>query len=190
MSQTFRHPEILEIARSAGKVTLEELSQHFGIAVQTIRRDLSELAASGHLERVHGGAVYPSDTVNLRYDKRQILSTHAKPAIAKVCAEEIPDNVSIFLKIGTSTEAVAEELVKHKNLMVVTNNMNVANILARNTNCEILVIGGQLRRADEGLVRNMAADTIRQFKFDIAVIGCSALDNKGDILDYDIKRSR
>ena len=68
--------------------------------------------------------------------------------------------------------------------------MNVANILARNTNCEILVIGGQLRRADGGLVRNMAADTIRQFKFDIAVIGCSALDNKGDILDYDIKRSR
>ena len=86
MSQTFRHPEILEIARSAGKVTLEELSQHFGIAVQTIRRDLSELAASGHLERVHGGGVYPSHTVNLRYDKRQILSTHAKPAIAKVCA--------------------------------------------------------------------------------------------------------
>ena len=59
MLQTLRHPEILEIARSAGKVTVEELSQHFGVAVQTICRDLSELAASGHLERVHGGAVYP-----------------------------------------------------------------------------------------------------------------------------------
>ena len=187
MLQTLRHPEILEIARSAGKVTVEKLSQRFGVAVQTIRRDLSDLAASGHLERVHGGAVYPSGTVNLGYDERRILNTHAKRAIAKVCADEIPDNVSIFLNIGTSTEAVAEELLQHKNLMVATNNMNVANILARNKNCKILVTGGQLRRADGGLVGNLAADIIRQFKFDIAVIGCSALDNEGDILDYDIQ---
>lgn len=62
--------------------------------------------------------------------------------------------------------------------------MNVANILALNTDCEILVTGGQLRRTDGGLVGNLAADTIRQFKFDIAVIGCSAFDNEGDILDY------
>mgnify|MGYP001199396063 CR=1 FL=1 len=187
MSQTFRHPEILKIARSAGKVTVEELSQHFGVAVQTIRRDLSDLAASGLLERVHGGAIYPSGTVNIGYNERRILNTDAKRAIAKACASDIPDNVSIFLNIGTSTEAVAEELIYHKNLMVVTNNMNVANILTRNTDCEILVTGGQLRRADGGLVGNLAADTIRKFKFDIAVIGCSALDNQGDILDYDIQ---
>ncbi len=186
MSQTFRHPEILEIARSVGKVTVEELSQHFGVAVQTIRRDLSDLAASGHLERVHGGAVYPSGTVNIGYDERRILNKDAKRAIAEACASNIPNNVSIFLNIGTSTEAVAEELLHHKNLMVVTNNMNVANILARNTDCEILVTGGKLRRADGGLVGNLATSTIRQFKFDIAVIGCSALDNEGDIMDYDI----
>lgn len=187
MSQTFRHPEILEIARTAGKVTVDELSQHFGVAVQTIRRDLSDLAASGHLERVHGGAVLPSGTVNIRYNERRTLNTEAKRAIAKACAAEVPDNVSIFLNIGTSTEAVAEELMQHKNLMVVTNNMNVANILAHNAECEVLVTGGQLRRADGGLVGNLAADTIRQFKFDIAVIGCSALDLEGDLLDYDIQ---
>ena len=73
--------------------------------------------------------------------------------------------------------------------MMVTNNMNVANILAHNAGCEVLVTGGQLRRADGGLVGNLAADTIRQFKFDIAVIGCSALDLEGDLLDYDIKKS-
>ena len=156
MSQTFRHPKILEIARSAGKVTQEELSQHFGVAVQTIRCNLSDLAASGHLEGVHGGAVYPSGTVNIGYHERRILNMHAKRAIAKVCAEEFPDNVSIFLNISTSTKAVAEELLQHRNLMVVTNNMNVANILAHNTNCEILVTGDQLRRADEGLVGILA----------------------------------
>lgn len=75
----------------------------------------------------------------------------------------------------------------HENLMVVTNNINVANILAGNRACEIIVTGGQLRRTDGGLVGNLAAETIRQFKFDLAVIGCSALDREGDLLDFDIQ---
>ncbi|WP_425100205.1 DeoR/GlpR family DNA-binding transcription regulator [Tropicibacter sp. S64] len=187
MSQTFRHPEILEIARREGKVTVDGLAQHFGVTLQTIRRDLTDLAEAGRLERVHGGAVLPSGTTNIGYEERRSLNPDAKRAIARVCAAEIPNDISLFLNIGTSTEAVAEELMNHKNLMVVTNNMNVANILVGNNDCEIIVTGGQLRRADGGLVGNLAAETIRQFKFDLAVIGCSALDREGDLLDFDIQ---
>lgn len=187
MSQAFRHPDILEIARTQGKVTVEGLASHFGVTLQTIRRDLSELAEAGQLERVHGGAVLPSGTTNIGYEERRLLNREAKRAIATACAAEIPHGASLFLNIGTSTEAVAEELLHHRGLMVVTNNMNVANILARNTDCDILVTGGQLRRSDGGLVGTLAAETIRQFKFDIAVIGCSALDSDGDLLDFDIQ---
>lgn len=187
MSQTFRHPEILEIARREGKVTVEGLAQHFGVTLQTIRRDLTDLAEAGRLERVHGGAVRPSGTTNIGYEERRSWNPDAKRAIARSCATMIPNDISLFLNIGTSTEAVAEELMQHQNLMVVTNNMNVANILAGNANCDIIVTGGQLRRADGGLVGNLAADTIRQFKFDLAVIGCSALDREGDLLDFDIQ---
>ena len=187
MSQTFRHPEILEIARRQGKVTVEGLAQHFGVTLQTIRRDLTDLADAGRLERVHGGAVLPSGTTNIGYEERRLLNANAKRAIARLCAAEIPNNISLFLNIGTSTEAVAQELLEHENLMVVTNNMNVANILAGNSDCEIIVTGGQLRRADGGLIGNLATETIRQFKFDLAVIGCSALDRDGDMLDFDIQ---
>jgi DeoR family glycerol-3-phosphate regulon repressor len=187
MSQTFRHPEILEIARREGKVTVEGLARHFDVTLQTIRRDLTDLADTGRLERVHGGAVLPSGTTNIGYEERRSLKSDAKRAIARACAREIPNGISLFINLGTSTEAVAQELLHHKNLMVVTNNMNVANILAANSDCEIFVTGGQLRRADGGLVGNLAAETIRQFKFDLAVIGCSALDIEGDILDFDIQ---
>ncbi len=187
MSQTFRHPEILEIVRRDGKVTVEGLASHFGVTLQTIRRDLTDLAEAGRLERVHGGAVLPSGTTNIGYEERRSLNPEAKRAIARACSAEIPDNISLFLNIGTSTEAVAEELLHHENLMVVTNNMNVANILANNPGCEIIVTGGLLRRSDGGLVGNLAAETIRQFKFDLAVIGCSALDRDGDLLDFDIQ---
>lgn len=187
MSQSFRLPEILDIARRDGKVTVEQLAEHFGVTHQTVRRDLTELAEAGRLERVHGGAMLPSGTTNIGYEDRRALNADAKHAIAQLCAAAIPESISVFLNIGTSTEAVARELLRHHDLMVATNNMNVANILADNPNCQVIVTGGMLRRSDGGLVGNLTSQTIHQFKFDLAVIGCSAVDQDGDVLDYDVQ---
>lgn len=187
MSQSFRQPEILDIARREGRVTVEGLAEHFGVTLQTIRRDLTDLAEAGRLDRVHGGAVLPSGTSNIGYEDRRSLNTEAKAAIARRCAADIPDDCALFLNIGTSTEAVAAELLNHRDLLVVTNNINVANTLAANPACTVIVAGGSLRRSDGGLVGPLTMETIRQFKFDIAVIGCSALDQDGDLLDYDIQ---
>ena len=187
MTQTIRQPEIVAIARRSGKVTVEALARHFGVTLQTIRRDLTELSAAGRLDRVHGGAVVPSGTSNIGYADRRGLNDAAKTAIAQACAAAIPDDASVFLNIGTSTEAVARALLRHRNLMVVTNNMNVATILIDNPDCQIIVAGGTLRRSDGGLVGTLTAQTIRQFKFDLAVIGCSAMDADGDLLDFDIQ---
>ena len=186
MSRTFRQPEILQIARRTGKVTVDGLAEHFDVTLQTIRRDLTELADAGELARVHGGAVLPSGTMNIGYEERRGLNDTAKLAIARACAAAIPADASIFLNIGTSTEAVARQLLAHRNIMVVTNNINVANILNANPDCEIIVTGGTLRRSDGGLVGSLTTQSIRQFKFDYAVIGCSALDLDGDLLDFDI----
>lgn len=187
MSQTFRHPEIIEIARTEGKVLVEDLAERFGVTVQTIRRDLTDLAEAGRLERVHGGAVMPSGVSNIGYEERRGLNEAAKHAMARICAQNIPDGASVFLNIGTSTEAVAHALLNHRDLMVITNNMNVANILVANKECEIVVTGGVLRRSDGGLIGNLTTRTIAQFKFDFAVIGCSALDEDGDLLDFDFQ---
>ena len=187
MSQSFRKPDILEIARAEGKVTVEGLAERFDVTVQTIRRDLTELANAGKLERVHGGAVLPSGVSNILYEERRRINEQAKSAIAQACAAAIPDDASVFLDIGTTTEAVARALMDHRDLMVVTNNINVATTLTANPEFEIIVAGGTLRRADNGLVGNLTARTIENFKFDIAVLGCSALDVDGDLLDFDIQ---
>lgn len=187
MSLSFRQSDILEIAKEDGRVTVEGLADRFQVTVQTIRRDLSDLAEAGMLDRVHGGAVLRSGVSNIGYEDRRALNHEVKTRIAERCAADIPDGSSLFLNIGTSTEAVARQLLHHKNLMVVTNNMNVATILAKNPDCEIVVTGGVLRRSDSGLVGNLAVSTIRQFKFDHAVIGCSALDVDGDLMDFDLQ---
>jgi DeoR family glycerol-3-phosphate regulon repressor len=187
MSQSFRQTDILDIARRDGKVTVDGLAEHFNVTLQTIRRDLTELAEASKLERVHGGAILPSGTTNIEYNERRILNDGAKADIARACVAHIPDGSSLFLNIGTSTEAVARALLQHSGLFVVTNNMNVADILIANADCEIVLTGGGLRRTDGGLVGALTIASIRQFKFDIAVIGCSAMDMDGDLLDFDIQ---
>ena len=187
MAQTLRKPEIINVARREGLVTVDDLALRFGVTPQTIRRDLTDLSEAGQLERVHGGAILPSTTTNIGYSERRQLNQAQKVDIARVCAKQIPNDCSVFLNIGTTTEAVAFELLHHQGLLVVTNNMNIANILSSSKAIEVIVTGGNLRRSDGGLVGDFAKATIRQLRFDYAVIGCSALREDGDILDFDVQ---
>ncbi|WP_283179795.1 DeoR/GlpR family DNA-binding transcription regulator [Gemmobacter sp. 24YEA27] len=190
MVLSIRQNQIVELARTEGRVVVEDLAHRFDVTLQTIRRDLTELAEAGLLDRVHGGAVPRMGMVNLGYEARRRLHSEAKAAIATACAAAIPDNSSLILNLGTTTEAVARALIHHSNITVITNNMNVANILAENPGCEIMVAGGALRRSDGGLVGELATQFIEQFKVDYAVIGTSALDLDGDLLDYDLAEVR
>lgn len=190
MALNIRQTEILEIARLEGRVVVEDLALRFDVTLQTIRRDLTELAEAGHLDRVHGGAVPRTGVSNIGYEARRRMNETAKTAIGKACAANIPDNSSMILNLGTTTEAVARELIHHRNITVVTNNMNVANILVANPGCEIMVAGGALRRSDGGLVGELTTQFIEQFKVDFAVIGTSGLDRDGDLLDFDLAEVR
>lgn len=190
MALSIRQSEILELARAEGRVLVDHLAQRFEVTLQTIRRDLGELAEAGLLDRVHGGAVPRAGAVNLGYEARRRMNAEAKAAIGTACAAEIPDNCSLILNLGTTTEAVAQALIHHSNITVVTNNMNVANILLANPGCEIMVAGGALRRSDGGLVGELTTQFFEQFKVDYAVIGSSALDHDGDLLDFDLAEVR
>ncbi len=190
MALNIRQSEILDIARTEGRVIVEDLAQRFDVTLQTIRRDLTELAEAGFLDRVHGGAVARTGVVNIGYEQRRRMNEGAKAAIARACAAEIPDNSSLILNLGTTTEAVAHELLHHQNITVVTNNMNVANILLANPSCEIMVAGGALRRSDGGLVGDLTTQFFEQFKVDFAIVGTSALDHDGDMLDFDLVEVR
>lgn len=190
MSENLRHQEILTRARAEGRVAVPSLARQLGVTVQTIRRDLGGLADAGLLARVHGGAVLPSGTRNIGHADRSSLNPAAKAAIGQTAAARIPNGASIFLDIGTTSEAVAQALLRHSGLLVVTNNINVANILIGNPEAEVVLAGGLLRRADGGLVGEATADFIRQFKVDTAVIGASAIDADGDVLDFDFREVR
>ena len=185
VSLSYRQKEILNAVRIAGRVAVEALAEAQNVTPQTIRRDLNTLCDEGHLTRVHGGAILQSGVANTAYDARKNMAREAKEAIGRLCADAIPDDASLFINIGTTTEAVARHLCTRRDLLVITNNLNVANIMATNPHCGVMVTGGMLRRTDGGLVGESTVDTVQQFKADYAIIGTSAIDEDGSILDFD-----
>jgi len=187
MHLSSRQEDILELAREQGKVLVEDLAIHFQVTPQTIRKDLNDLCDSKVLSRIHGGAVFPRGNENVKYEARRSMAAVEKQAIGKAAAEIIPDNSSLFINIGTTTEAVGEALMDHRELMVITNNINVANRLRVFPSIEVIIAGGVVRGSDGGIVGEAAVDFIRQFKVDYAVIGVSAIDADGALLDFDFR---
>jgi DeoR family glycerol-3-phosphate regulon repressor len=182
-----RQAEILEIAKAEGRVLVEDLAQRFSVTPQTIRKDLNDLCDGHVLSRIHGGAIFPGGTENVKYEARRSIAAVEKQAIGRAAAGIIPNNASLFINIGTTTEAVGEALLDHHELMVITNNINVANKLRLFPSIEVVIAGGVVRGSDGGIVGEAAVDFIRQFKVDYAVIGVSAIDEDGALLDFDLR---
>lgn len=182
-----RQAEIMALAKAEGRVLVDELAARFAVTPQTIRKDLNDLCDGKALTRIHGGAIFPSGNENVKYEARRSIAAPEKQAIGRAAAALIPDNSSLFINIGTTTEAVGEALIDHRELMVITNNINVANRLRVFPSIEVVIAGGVVRGSDGGIVGEAAVDFIRQFKVDFAVIGVSAIDEDGALLDFDYR---
>ena len=184
---THRQSEILNIARAFGRVMVDDLARRFEVSAQTIRKDLNDLCDQRSLTRIHGGAIIASGVENLAYEARRFVAAEEKKAIGAAAAAQIPNGCSLFINIGTTTEEVASALTSHEDLLVITNNLNVAMLLYRHPRIEVIVAGGAVRRADGAVIGSTAISLIGQFKVDYAIIGASAIDEEGALLDFDYR---
>ncbi|MGX3020339.1 DeoR/GlpR family transcriptional regulator [Ursidibacter sp. B-7004-1] len=184
MKQSIRHQKIIELVNQSGYVSTEELVAILNVSSQTIRRDLNELAENNLIRRHHGGAASPSNTENSDYSERKQFFSEQKNQIGKKVAEMIPNGASLFIDIGTTPEAVAYSLLNHKDLRVVTNNLNAAHILLQKDDCQVTIAGGELR-ADGGIIGEATVNFINQFRLDYCILGISAVESDGSMMDYD-----
>ena len=183
-----RQDRLIEEVRRLGSVSVEALAEHLGVTLQTVRRDVRALAEAGLLTRFHGGVRVPgSTTENIAYRQRQRLNEGAKLRIARTVAAAVPHGCSLFVNIGTTAEAIAHELMQHRGLHVITNNLNVAAILSDHPDCELIVAGGMVRPRDRGIIGEATVDFIRQFKVDIGLIGISGIEADGTLRDFDYR---
>ena len=188
--QSDRREQIVELVRQHGFVSIESLARRFGVTPQTVRRDINRLCEDAQLRRYHGGAGLPSDVENVAYASRQILYREEKKRIAEKVVDHIPDQASLFINIGTTTEAVAVALGRRKDLRIITNNLNVASMLSAREDFQVVVAGGLVRGRDRGIVGEATLDFINQFRVEYAIIGISGIDLDGTLLDFDYREVR
>ncbi|MFD1804876.1 DeoR/GlpR family transcriptional regulator [Pasteurella oralis] len=184
MKQSIRHQKIVDLVTQKGYVSTEELVALLDVSPPTIRRDLNELAEKNLIRRHHGGAASPSTAENSDYAERKNFFLKGKNCIAQQVATLIPNGASLFIDIGTTPEAVANALLNHQKLRIVTNNINAAYILMQNDTFDIILAGGSLRQ-DGGIIGEATIAFISQFRLDFGILGISGIDLEGSLLDYD-----
>ena len=185
MSLSTRQKQILEYLQLAhGVLSSALLSERFDVSVQTIRKDMNDLSDKGMVRRVHGGISLPSANDNLSFTNRELINLSAKQKIAQRVVEQLPEGSSVFLGIGTTPKHVAQALLDHPGLTVVTNNITAALTLSRNPNIAIHLAGGAVRPSDEDTVGESTTNFYRQFNIKIGIFGVGGLNDKGQLLDF------
>ena len=181
---------MLDIARRTGALAVEELASRFDVTPQTIRKDLTRLCDERLLTRTHGGAKLASRVENMSHEARRVLAGEAKRAIGRAVADLVPDDASLFINVGTTNEAVAQALLQHRRLLVVTNNLNVAALMRPYAQHKVLIAPGEVRSSDGAVIGEAAVEFVREFCVDFAIVGASAIDTGGSLLDYDYREVR
>ncbi len=185
-----RQEAIILLVEQTGFATIAELAERFDVTTQTIRRDVNALCGSQDLARFHGGVGLPNSVQNEDYSDRRSVLASAKDDIGTLVRSIIPNNASLFMNIGTTTEAVAQHLLNHQGLRIVTNNLHIADVFSKVPGYQVMVSGGYVRGGDGGIVGEGAIDFLRGFRLDFGIIGISGIDPDGSLLDFDYREVR
>ena len=184
---TSRHEEIIALVRRRGFVSIGGLAESFRVSEQTVRRDLKELADRGLVTKYHGGAGLARGPADIDYEKRKIHLPEEKQKIAKAVAERIPEGATLFIDIGTTMEAVAEALLEHDRLTVVTNHVTVATILSRQSNFQVILAGGLLKHNDHATTGDATREFLEKFRVGYGIFGVGGVGAEGELLDFDFR---
>lgn len=141
-----RKADLAAFVAESGQVTVAALSEHFGVSIDTVRRDLDQLDREGVLVRTHGGAVsVDGPRTDRGLDVRLRMQIVEKEAIAKLAAGLVADGTVIMLNAGTTTLAVARALRDHRELTVATNNLRIPAEISPKALRDLYVFGGAVR---------------------------------------------
>lgn len=179
-----RRAAILEAVHANGAVSVSELAERFNVTQQTIRRDLHALDSRGLVQKGFGGAFAQPGVAKFGYLERLGARADVKKRLMLAVEEFLTPGATIFVGLGTTFNSLHEVLARHPGVLVATPNLEVAYNCAMNTDATVYIYGGYVRNKDSAVL-NVADDARSRFKFDIALLGASAIDEDGAVLEFD-----
>lgn len=185
-----RRDAIVHRATTTGLASVEELSREFGVTASTIRRDLAQLERAGRLARTYGGAralvAHPEASLRQRIGE----SFEAKRAIARWAASQVRVGETVLLDAGTTTGALAHELVHAGPLTVVTTGMTVLTELSSAEGVHVECLGGTLRPMSQGFVGPLTESALERRTFDRVFLGADSVTAADGICEADGQQTR
>jgi DeoR family transcriptional regulator, aga operon transcriptional repressor len=173
-----RRKKILERIQETGEVLITDLSKEFDVSEVTIRNDLENLERKNQLIRARGGAIHSENHVGIdqRLTEKNKMHTHEKAAIGKLAASLIHDGETIIIDSGSTTAEIIKHLGDLRQLNVITNALNIANLLMAQANVNVIIPGGYLRQNSMSLVGPLAEKNLRAFYVDKLFLSTDGFD--------------
>jgi len=176
LSGVERQQQLYDYVQQKGRVSVQHIADEFSVSLATARRDLNELAGQGKVQRVHGGAVAirvaPPELPIVQRESQQAAE---KRRIACAAAGMVNDGETIFISSGTTALEVARCLMGRTNLTVITNAIQVLNLLGSQPGLDVIVLGGMLRRSEQSLIGHITEQSLAELRADKVFFGVRAI---------------
>lgn len=181
-----RRKEILEKLQAEHRVVVSELSQSYGVSEETIRRDLEKLENEGYAIKSYGGAVINENaSLDFSFNVRKNRNIAGKQLIARLASRMVHDGDSLMLDASSTAVYIARALKEKKNLIVITNSIEIIIELLDMTDWKVLSTGGASRVSSYALVGPQTDKMLRDYHVDRAFVSCKGFDLDAGFTDSD-----
>lgn len=191
MSPKLRQAKIVEVIRQQGRATVEDLAVIFSASRETIRRDLTVLAETGKIQKIHGGAKLPHMRGEGPFKQRMSENAEAKRAIARKAAKLVSPGDTVFIDTGSTTLTYADEIADIEDLTVVTNSTEIAKtVTAEKNGTRLVLVGGSFDPDNQETYGPQAISQLQTFWANHAVITIGGIDAEAGITDYNMEEAQ
>ena len=176
MKKDERKIEIFNLINENKSVSVEKLSRKFKVSTSTIRRILQEMENSKLIQRKHGGACsLEVNNYNITYDCKCMKNYIEKDKIARMAASLVEDNDYIMMGSSSITYIMANYLTQN-NISVVTNSLNIANVIKNKKNCQLILLGGYYFNVSQSIEGIHSSNQIKNMHFNKVFLGADGID--------------
>lgn len=159
-----------------GSSSLEELCQHFGVSMNTVRRDIADLVPRGHLKKVYGGVSAGTRApAAIPISERSMRNDRAKRIIGKLAAALVRDNMSIFLDSGSTTLRLLPYLAEKKNVTVITHSLMALYEAAKYPSLHVIALGGMYNWATSSFVGSNTLDDLSKMAINLVFLAATGV---------------
>lgn len=171
-----RQSDIYSQILSNGEVKVVDLANVHHVSMETIRTDLSTLENQGLIKKIHGGATLKDSYSEVSIEYKMTENASDKQLIAKKALEYIQDGSTIFLDPGSTTLALAKYLPLKKDLLVITNSLKIAQLVAE-TNHDLIFLGGKMLKKAKATTGSFTNNHLDSLHIDTCFMGCDGFMN-------------